>query len=60
MENYISTNFYQRKIEVFCGNDAGTFSGIVAKVIDGVLMLEDIGKTNHISIDKIISFRSLD
>jgi len=60
MENYISTNMFKRRIEVFCGAGESTFRGIVDKVIDGVLVLEESDIRTYVSIEKIVSFKELD
>lgn len=59
MNNYISRNLYQRKIEVDCGSKEYTYIGKVDHVVDNVLVLDTETDKLFIAIDKIYHIKEL-
>lgn len=55
MDKFISEHFYQKTIEVYCGNERDIYHGRVIACADGVLTLQAEGKLTFINIKKIIS-----
>lgn len=59
MQEYISVNMYQRRVEVNCGTKENVFVGIVMQVLHNVLVLDVDGNNIYIAIDKIVSLKEL-